>query len=303
MTHNMRFGLMAIDLVTGASPPSFGTPGSEGSWREEPRLAEQLGFEVLWSADHLFNFVQPEAPWLDGWSLMPAWAATTRTIRLGVLITNLSWRSPVQVARAAMGVDRLSEGRLELGIGAGAFGDQAMAGMLDMPPGERITRLREGAVVLDRLLRGDLSPFTGKYTSYAVANMAPGCVQTPRPPLTVGAVQPRAIRVAAELADTWSTYPDWEMPFEDTKQEIAARVRVFEEACTAIGRDPEAARRSYCVLNPTDVWDSPSTVERVVDTFRPLGFTEFVFYWPRPEQRATFEHVATKVLPALRDGR
>jgi alkanesulfonate monooxygenase SsuD/methylene tetrahydromethanopterin reductase-like flavin-dependent oxidoreductase (luciferase family) len=302
MSHKMRFGLMAIDRTTGASPPSFGTPGSEAGWRDEPRLAEQLGFEVLWSADHLFNFLQPEAPWMDGWSLMPAWAATTRKIRLGVLITNLSWRSPVQVARAAMAVDRLSEGRLELGIGAGAYGDQAMAGMLDMPPGERIERLREGSVVLDRLLRGDVSPFSGKYTSYTTASMAPGCVQTPRPPLTIGAHRPRAIRVAAELCDTWNTTsPGGGMPFETLYTGIASRVRVFEQACAAIGRDPEAARRSCCV-SQIDVWDSPSTAQRVVETLRPLGFSEFVFYWPRPEQRATFEHVATKVLPALRDG-
>jgi Luciferase-like monooxygenase len=130
---------------------------SSSDWRDKGRLAEQCGFDVLWAPDHLFHFSRPDEPVLDGWVTLAAWAATTTRIRVGMLITNLSWRPPVLVARAAAALDQVSDGRFELGIGAGAFADQAMAGMLDMSPRERVARLAEGVGVIDRLLRGDLT--------------------------------------------------------------------------------------------------------------------------------------------------
>jgi alkanesulfonate monooxygenase SsuD/methylene tetrahydromethanopterin reductase-like flavin-dependent oxidoreductase (luciferase family) len=78
---------------------------------------------VLWAPDHLFHFYRPDEPVLDGWVTLAAWAATTTRIRVGMLVTNLSWRPPVLVARAAAGLDQGSDGRFELGIGAGAFAD------------------------------------------------------------------------------------------------------------------------------------------------------------------------------------
>ncbi len=112
-------------------------------WAEKAQRAEQCRFDVLWTPDHLFHFQRPDEPLLDGWVTLAAWAAITTRIRLGTLITNLSWRSPVLVARAAAAIDQVSGGRFELGLGAGAFADQAMAGVLEMPPGERVARLAE----------------------------------------------------------------------------------------------------------------------------------------------------------------
>jgi alkanesulfonate monooxygenase SsuD/methylene tetrahydromethanopterin reductase-like flavin-dependent oxidoreductase (luciferase family) len=117
---------------------------SNVDWYEKAQRAEQRGFDVLWAPDHLFHFQRPDEPLLDGWVTLAAWAAITTRIRIGALITNLSWRSPVLVARAAAAIDQVSGGRLELGLGAGAFEDQVMAGVLEMPPGERVARLAEG---------------------------------------------------------------------------------------------------------------------------------------------------------------
>jgi len=158
------------------------------------------------------------------------------------------------VARSAIAVDQLSAGRLELGVGTGAFGDQAMAGMLEMAPRERIERLREGVRVIDRLLRGDLTPFGGKYAAYTEAHTEPGCLQSPRVPITIGAVQRRAIEVAVDLADTWSTYSDLLLSLDEARKDIVARVQVFEEQCATKGRDPDELRRSLLVLNPLDAW-------------------------------------------------
>jgi alkanesulfonate monooxygenase SsuD/methylene tetrahydromethanopterin reductase-like flavin-dependent oxidoreductase (luciferase family) len=300
MPNPVRFGLMDMDPLTGAQPVCLGSPTGLQRWRDDAEQAERLGFDVLWCADHLFYFLVPDAPFLDGWALLPAWAAVTTTIRLGVLITNLSWRSPVQVARSAVAVDQLSVGRLELGVGTGAFGDQAMAGMLEMAPRERIGRLREGVGVIDRLLRGDATPFKGTYTTYTEAHTEPGCAQSPRVPLTIGAVQRRAIEVAVELADTWSTYTNPLLSRDEARKDIVSRVHIFEELCAMKGRDPDDLRRSLLVLNPLDAWESTTTVEHILETYDGLGFSEFVFHRPRQDRISVFESVAQDVLPRLR---
>ncbi len=199
--HPVRFGLMDMDPLTGAQPVCLASPTGLQGWRDDAQHAERLGFDVLWCADHLFYFLAPDAPFLDGWALLPAWAAITTTIRLGVLITNLSWRSPIQVARSAIAVDQLSAGRLELGVGTGAFGDQAMAGMLEMALRERIERLREGVGSSIGSCAVTCPPSKG--------NIRP----TPRPTPNQGASNPRGCRsrsvpcndVPLKWRSTWLT--------------------------------------------------------------------------------------------------
>jgi alkanesulfonate monooxygenase SsuD/methylene tetrahydromethanopterin reductase-like flavin-dependent oxidoreductase (luciferase family) len=127
-------------------------------------------------------------------------------------------------------------------------------------------------------------------------------VQTPRPPLTLAANGPRALGVVAELADAWNTWGGagpcgGRVPVGAT----AARARTLEAHCQRLGRDPATIWRSLLVYHRfVDVWASTTQVQRLVEAFAPLGFTEYVFYWPRPEQQAVFEQVALEVLPALR---
>jgi alkanesulfonate monooxygenase SsuD/methylene tetrahydromethanopterin reductase-like flavin-dependent oxidoreductase (luciferase family) len=274
---------------------------SNADWLVKAERAEQRGFDVLWTGDHLFNFRRPDEPMLDGWVSLSAWAATTTRIRLGMLITNLAWRSPVLVARSSVAVDQVSGGRLELGIGAGAYGDQAMAGVLDMLPGERIARLDEGAGVIDRLLRGDMTPFAGRFTRYEAAGTAPGCVQQPRPPITIAANGDRALRVVAAHADTWNTFGDPDLAPEEFLAATLDRSRRLDVYCAEIGRDPATVRRSLIVYPPhVDAWAAPDTVEELVERFQKAGFTEFVFYWPTTEpQVPIFDHFVNTVMPSM----
>jgi alkanesulfonate monooxygenase SsuD/methylene tetrahydromethanopterin reductase-like flavin-dependent oxidoreductase (luciferase family) len=271
-------------------------------WYKKAKRAEQCGFDVLWVPDHLFHFQRPDEPVLDGWVTLAAWASITTRIRLGSLITNLSWRSPVLVARAAAAIDQVSGGRFELGLGAGAFHDQAMAGVLEMPPGERVARLAEGAAVIDRLLRGDVTPFAGRFTRYEAASMAPGCVQSPRPPITIAANGRGALRVAARYADIWNTWGGLELPIDEFFGATVNRSRRLAQYCTDIGRDPSTVRRSLLV-HPRffDVWADEVAAEALVERFHGVGFTEFVFYWPAEHQMAVFEHFVEEVMPRLRN--
>jgi alkanesulfonate monooxygenase SsuD/methylene tetrahydromethanopterin reductase-like flavin-dependent oxidoreductase (luciferase family) len=271
------------------------------SWKGQVRSVEDDGFDVVWTADHLFNYVSPEQPLLDGWASLAAWTQSTSAIRLGMLVSNVSWRSPVQLARSAVAVDQLSGGRLELGLGAGAFADQAMAGVLDMPAAERVARLDEAALVLDRLLRGDRAPYDGTFTSYAQASVAPGPVQQPRPALTLAGNGPRMLAVVARRADVWNTWSGDAGSLADYRRQVVKRLDVFRRAVDAAGRDPGTLRLSLTVYHRTcDVWESPTTLERVVEMFAPLGFSEFVLYPPRHDQRRTYNHVTGTRMSHLR---
>jgi alkanesulfonate monooxygenase SsuD/methylene tetrahydromethanopterin reductase-like flavin-dependent oxidoreductase (luciferase family) len=271
-------------------------------WYEKAKRAEECGFDVLWAPDHLFHFQRPDEPLLDGWVTLAAWAAITTGIRLGTLITNLSWRSPVLVARAAAAIDQVSGGRFELGLGAGAFADQAMAGVLEMSPGERVARLAEGAAVIDRLLRGDVTPFVGRFTRYEAASMASRGVQSPRPPITIAANGHIALRVAARYADTWNTWGGFELPIDEFFEATVNRSRRLDQYCADIGRDPSSLRRSL-LLYPrfVDPWAEERAAESLVERFYEAGFTEFVFYWPGAHQIPVFEHFVQEVMPRLRN--
>ena len=141
---------------------------------------EDTEFDTAWIGDTLGDWRQRSAPLLDPWVTLGALATETENLELGMLVTNLAWRDPVQVARFAMTVDQLSNGRFVLGLGCGQVDDQLMVGRptFEMPVKERVDRLEEGTLVIDRLLRQDVSDFSGTFTQYENAAMAPAVSYT-----------------------------------------------------------------------------------------------------------------------------
>ena len=262
---------------------------------------ESRGFDLLVVADHLFHYREPEKPFVDAWMRLAAITQATSHIRLGTLVTNLSWRQPVLVAKSAIALDQLSGGRLELGVGCGAYPDQAMMGMADMPAGERVRRLAEGLEVLHRLLSGDTDPFTGQFTCYQHAEVAPGCVQQPRPPLVVAASGPRALAVAARWADTWNCVTG-EGDLDSSLSILANRIRLLDASCERLGRDPQTLRRSLLLwhLGGADPWAHKGALLEIVERFSSVGFTDFIAFWPPVQRSDVLDHVTSELLPALR---
>lgn len=286
----MRFGLVFF-------------PGSPSEMLEIATTSEQLGYDALYTGDHLFAWWNPNWPILDGWVTLGALVQNTTKIRLGSLVANLSWRDPVQMARTVIALDQFSGGRIDVGVGAGRFADQVMGGMHEMSGSERVARLDEGLVVLDRLLRNDLEPFAGRFTTYQGAGTTPGCVQQPRPSLIVAAHGPRALRVAALRGDVWSTYGGVE---DLTVDELVAVTRErnddLGEACESVGRDPASIGRSLLLMpnNGVDPWGDPGALCTLVEQLRAMNFDELVFHLPFPYDRAAFERTSLEVLPPLR---
>lgn len=286
-------------LVVNA-PPRFGLaliPRSRAQFRDLALWAEQVGFDVVWVGDTLGDWIDPEEPFLDAWPVLAGLAELTERIRLGVLVANVSWRAPVEIARWAMTLDQLSGGRFEVGLGCGYVDDQRMAGpdVASMTARERVDRLDEGLVVVDRLLTGDTRPFSGVFSTYSVAAIAPGSVQRPRPPMTVAGVGPRVIRLAVRHADSWNTFVDTPT-LDEFGSVAAARMSRVDQICREEGRDPSSLRRSLTVyFQSVDPWAGPAVLPTIVEAYGAMGFSEFVLYPPHPEQL----RAATQVMKDL----
>src|SRR4051794_32169677 len=261
---------------------------------------EELGFESLWDCDHYQQPSRPNGPYFEGWTLLAALAAETTRVRIGVLVSCNTFRHPALLAKQATTIDHISNGRLELGLGAGWFvAEHERFGIPFPPPRERVDRFREAVEIVDSLLRNETTSFEGRYYRLDGAYVRPAPVQRPRPPLTLGAHRPRMLRICAEYADRWNSF--------GTVAEMRERNEILDEHCAAIGRDPREISRSFYgwASNMTeqglpDPWESTGAFEDVVGRYREAGIDEFVIDHPRNEQLGVLEQVATEILPRLR---
>jgi alkanesulfonate monooxygenase SsuD/methylene tetrahydromethanopterin reductase-like flavin-dependent oxidoreductase (luciferase family) len=266
---------------------------------ERWRLYERLGFDSVWDCDHFNQPSRPTGPFYEGWTLLAALAARTERIRIGVLVSCNSFRHPALLAHEAMTVDHVSNGRLELGLGAGWFVPEHEQFGIDFPPpGELVGRLHEAVRIVDALLRHGSASFAGRYYRLKDAHLRPGPVQKPRPPLTLGAHRTRMLRICAEFADRWNSF--------GTVEEMRERNQILDEHCAALGRDGRSIARSFygwaskmAEQGLPDPWTSVAAFEDVVSRYAEVGIHEFIIDQPRPEQFAVLERVAADLIPKL----
>lgn len=249
------------------------------------RIFEELeaaGVDAAWTYDHLEWGGWKGRPWFGALPLLAAVAVRTSRIRIGTLVSSISLRHPLELAQQALTIDHLSDGRFDLGIGAGSVGfDAAVHGHAPWSPGERVARFAEYVELVDALLRNERTTYAGTYYAAVDAPTHAGCVQRPRLPLTVAADKPRAMAVAARFGERWVA--------NSIYGEVAAKCARLDAACEAIGRDPASIERVLLVDEPADqlrsIDDEMTRAER-------LGFGEIVFRYPHEGDRG--------VLAALR---
>ncbi len=163
-------------------------------WAAFARRAEELGYAALYVTDHLGRQLAPTAA-------LAAAAAVTTTIRIGPYVLANDFRHPLLVAREAATLDRLSGGRLDLGLGAGwKVSDYRQLGMAYDRPGLRIDRLAESFGIIRRLLSGEEVTHHGRFYQLERARVLPLPVQRPHPPFILGGGGPRMLRMAAREA-------------------------------------------------------------------------------------------------------
>ena len=213
-------------------------------------------------------------------------------------------------ARQALTLDHISNGRVEIGLGTGLAKDPslAMVGIADWEPSERVARLAEYVQIVDRLLRDEVTSFQGEFYRVDGAIMNPRPIQSPRPPIMVGALGPVMIRHAARFADTWNSL-SFRESFDEQVAETRERVALMGAACEALARDRDTLRYSYTMFDARarprggamDYYESVERFEDNVGRILELGMDEIGLYYPLDaRQVATFERIATDVLPRLR---
>jgi alkanesulfonate monooxygenase SsuD/methylene tetrahydromethanopterin reductase-like flavin-dependent oxidoreductase (luciferase family) len=278
---------------------------------EQVRRLESLGYDHLWTYDHLSWRRYRDQAWHAALPWLTGVAAATERVRLGTFVASPNFRHPATLAKEAMTLDHISSGRFVLGVGAGGTGfDATVLGGEVLSARQRADRLIEFVEVLDVLLTEGEASYAGEWFQVDAAQVVPGCVQKPRLPLAIAAGGPRTLALAARHADNWITYgaPEYAdtTPAGVDKAVRTQRARL-EDACTAIGRDPSEIDSTYLIGN-TD--ERPlASVDAFVDfagRFGELGFTDLVFHHPRPgdpvwtEPVAIVEALATDALPQLR---
>jgi alkanesulfonate monooxygenase SsuD/methylene tetrahydromethanopterin reductase-like flavin-dependent oxidoreductase (luciferase family) len=277
-------------------------PDLEERWRR----AEELGFDVLWNVDTVVEPDRPRSMMFDGPTTLALMAVKTNVIRIGTLVTSLYFRTPVTAAKAAVTVDHVSEGRLEIALGVGDPSAGEGAAGVTWSAGERVRRFREFVELFERLLTNEVTSFEGEFYRCFGAETIPLPIQRPRPPITIAAHGPKMLRLAAERADGWSSWGGYDVETEAQMYDVTReRSMRFDELCVAAGREPNTVRHSLCVFPPLTPWQSVEYFEDMVGRFGEIGIDEFVLYWPRnwrdaPHEDQVFEQVCAEVMPALR---
>jgi alkanesulfonate monooxygenase SsuD/methylene tetrahydromethanopterin reductase-like flavin-dependent oxidoreductase (luciferase family) len=213
--------------------------------REHARAAHRFGYTSVWLSDHLFLDLgkyggSPErSACFEPLVTLAALARDVPDVRLGTLVLLEALRPAAVLAKALATLDRIAEGRLDVGLGAGWYEPDYTAIGLTMPrPGERLARLTEAVELVADLLTGTTVSYDGTFHRAREAVTLPPPVQRPRPRVFVGGKGDRLLRLAARHADGWNTCWTW------TPEAYRERVSVLEQECEAIGRDPASMWRT-----------------------------------------------------------
>jgi len=206
------------------------------------RAAEDVGVDSLWVADHLlYRF--PDVPafgiW-ECWSLMAGLAATTSRVELGTIVTVTPWRNPALFAKMVDTVEEISGGRVILGLGAGSHQPEFPAFGYDSWD-HRVSRFEEEIGIIHTLLRTGRIDHEGRFHTLRDCELRPRGPRPEGPPIMVGAVGPRMLRILATYAD------EWNIPWRQTVEDLIADSPRGDEACRKVGRDPATLRRSACL--------------------------------------------------------
>ena len=250
------------------------------------RFAEDVGFDGAWGFDH-FQPMYGEGPGecFEGNTTLAALSGVTERVRLGLLVTGMTYRHPAVFAAEAITIDHASGGRLELTYGAAWFDEEHRQLGIPFPPlKERVDAFEEAVQIVRGLLTTDDFTFEGRYHSVEHATLRPRPVQAPHPPIWIGASgERRMMPIAARYADVWHCFGG--------VRELAPKSERLSAMAEETGRDPSEIMRAASL----SLEDDADTIARRVDQWRDAGFGYLVCGWPSGG-RAPIEEFARRHL-------
>lgn len=266
---------------------------SEYEWSEVAdlaQLADAGDWDTVWFADHYMpntgDLSIIDGDIYEAWSILPAIAAITSRVRIGPLVSPTSIHHPALLAKRAATIDRISNGRFVLGLGAGWQINEHNAYGFDLEaPGPRVSRFEEAIEIVRSLLDNERTTFDGAFYSFADAPAQPRPVQD-QLPIVVGTASPRMLRATARFAQEWNTWGEPSL--------AAEKMQLFHRACDQVGTDPQSMRKSVQALvfmseNPETlakyreiaepgraIVGTPAELVEQIGQYQADGFDEFI---------------------------
>jgi alkanesulfonate monooxygenase SsuD/methylene tetrahydromethanopterin reductase-like flavin-dependent oxidoreductase (luciferase family) len=250
------------------------------------QFAEDLGFDGAWGFDH-FEPMYGSGPGetFEGMTTLAALSGQTARIRLGLLVTGVTYRHPSVLAAQAVTVDHASHGRLELALGAAWFDKEHTELGIPFPPtSERFDLLEDALEIMLRLFTGEVVSYDGKVVSLQSAQMRPVPVQQPHPPIWIGGSGPRrTLPLVARYADVWHSW--------GTPNSLRDANLMIDELATVAGRSPSSIMRASSLS-----LDDLDTARKHAGKWRDAGCGYLICGWP-DAGRGQVEQFAREVLP------
>jgi F420-dependent oxidoreductase-like protein len=258
------------------------------------RAADEIElFESAWNFDHFYPLVgDTEGPCMEAWVTLSALAAATRRIRVGCMVNGTPYRHPALIANMAASLDIVSNGRLELGLGAGWHEAECAAYGIDLLPlGKRMDRFEEAVQIVISLLSEETTSFQGSHYQVTDARCEPKGPQRPKPPIVIGGGgEKRTLKIAARYADHWN------LPFA-TPDAFRAKRDVLNAHCADVGRNPDEITGSVQIALPAG--QAPAESAAQAAGLREAGVELVIFTMRNPYDANAIEPLA-RALEELR---
>jgi F420-dependent oxidoreductase-like protein len=280
--------------------PNFTYPGQPASLpgliAATAKAADDGGFETMTLMDHWFQMEQRAPatdPMLEGYTTLGFIAGQTSRLKLGLLVTGVTYRYPGLLAKIVATLDVLSEGRAFLGIGAAWYEKEHLALGVPYPPiSERFEMLEEAIQICEQMWSDDEGPYDGKHYHLAETICRPRPIQTPRPPILIGGSgEKKTLKLVAKYADACNLF--------DLGEGLEDKLAILDRHCDDCGRDPKSvARTAISAGNPFDDVDA---FVRKMESWRDLGISQVWLSSPGLDPVGFVARVADEVLPKVND--
>jgi len=297
MSQDHRHSVLCVTRKDNEMNYGIKTPPQHCSWQEMVDIWTTTDrievFSSCWNFDHFYPLVgDTDGPCMEAWVTLSALAAMTNRVRIGCMVNGMPYRHPAVTANMAASLDIISNGRLNLGLGAGWHEGECEAYGIDlMPIGRRMDRFEESVQVIRSLLANETTSFEGKYFQLENARCEPKGPQAGAIPVVVGGRgEKRTLRIAARYADHWN------LPFA-SPEEFRQKYQVLLGHCEAVGRNPDEIECSVQIALAPDE-DPRESADAAAALFE-AGVDTVIYSLRVPYQAATIEALGNQLVSRL----